>query len=175
MEQIENYKRIAEQLYSHLKQCPPETEISVSELGKKVLNLPFTDTDWWAVMDALDKVVAEDGAYRMDYSKHHGLVEGLPFNLDFVFIKKGKSLHAKESRIAKAFAKANNICGVRFHCYYIGWCVFETVSPPGVLVDPAWPPTYIIVDDLFEARWSTEQESENIWKQEQMYVNIGHK
>ena len=51
-------------------------------------------------------------------------------------------------------------------CYYCGWCVFEITSPPGVLVDPAWPPTYIVVDDLMKARFSEEKESIAIWEQE---------
>ena len=146
-------------------------ETSVSQLGMKVLKMDFKEMDWWPVMDALEKVVAKDGRYRMDYSKHHGLTEGLPYNLDFVFVKKGKSIHTKESKIAKAFATANDLYGIRFFCYYCGWCVFEITSPPGLLVDPAWPPTYIIVDGLMKARFSEEKESIAIWEQERYYEN----
>ena len=153
-------------MYEYLKICPQGTETSVSELGVKVLRLPFIDTDWWQYMEALEEVVKKDGRYRMDYSKHHGLCEGLPFNLDFVFLKKGQSIHAKESKIAKSFATANDLYGVHFFCYYRGWCVFEITTPPGVLVDPAWPPTYIIVDESMKARLSTEDESTEIWEQE---------
>lgn len=77
--------------------------------------------------------------------------------------------HTTETKIAKRFATENGCYGIRFLCYSKDCCVFETVFPPGLLVDPAWPPTYIIVDDLLEVRWSTEEESESIWEQEQMF------
>ncbi len=169
MEKEPNYLDIARQLYKYLQECPPETETCVSQLGMKVLNLPFAETDWWAVMEELNKVVKDDGRFRMDYSKHHGLTEGLPFNLDFVFIEKGKSIHSKESRIAKSFATANNLYGIQFFCYYCGWCVFEITSDPNIFVDPAWPPTYIIVDEKMKARFSTKEEATAIWEQEREF------
>ncbi len=162
MESKDSYIDMARQMFNYLLKCTPETEICVSKLGELVLNLPVAETDWWPIMKALEKVVKKDGRFRMDYSKHHGLCEGLPFNLDFVFIKKGKSIHVKETRIARAFAVANGFYGIHFFCYYCGWCVFEITTPPGILVDPAWPPTYIIVDESMKARLSTEDESTEI-------------
>lgn len=162
-----DYTAIAEKLYEYLKQCPSEPEVSVHELGHKVLNLPDADTDWWKVKHALEEVVAKEGKYRMDYSKHHGLTEGLLFNLDFVFVRKGRSIHSKESNIAKAFATANDVYGVRFFCYFYGMCVFETIYPPGLLVDPTWPPVYIVVDKSLVVRWSTQEESVEIFEQEE--------
>ena len=165
------YYDAAKKMFKYLLSRETIFETSVSQLGMKVLKMDFKEMDWWPVMDALEKVVAKDGRYRMDYSKHHGLTEGLPYNLDFVFVKKGKSIHTKESKIAKAFATANDLYGIRFFCYYCGWCVFEITSPPGLLVDPAWPPTYIIVDGLMKARFSEEKESIAIWEQERYYEN----
>lgn len=165
------YYDAAKKMFKYLLSRETIFETSVSQLGMKVLKMDFKEMDWWPVMDALEKVVAKDGRYRMDYSKHHGLTEGLPYNLDFVFVKKGKSIHTKESKIAKAFATANDLYGIRFFCYYCEWCVFEITSPPGLLVDPAWPPTYIIVDGLMKARFSEEKESIAIWEQERYYEN----
>ena len=165
------YYDAAKKMFKYLLSRETIFETSVSQLGMKVLKMDFKEMDWWPVMDALEKVVAKDGRYRMDYSKHHGLTEGLPYNLDFVFVKKGKSIHTKESKIAKAFATANDLYGIRFFCYYCGWCVFEITSPPGLLVDPAWPPTYISVDGLMKARFSEEKESIAIWEQERYYEN----
>jgi hypothetical protein len=160
------YSDAAKKMFDYLLSRGANFEISVSRLGMRVLKMDFKEMDWGAIMQALEKVVADDGRCRMDYSKHHGLTEGLPYNLDFVFVKKGKSIHTKESKIAKAFATANDLYGIRFFCYYCGWCVFEITSPPGLLIDPAWPPTYIIVDDLMKARFSEEKESIAIWEQE---------
>ena len=160
------YTDAAKKMFDYLLNCPPEYKISVARLGMKVLKMDFKEMDWGAIMQALVKVVADDARYRMDFSKHHDLTERLPYNLDFVFVIKGKSIHTKESKIAKAFATANDLHGIHFFCYYCEWCVFEITSPPGLLIDPAWPPTYIIVDDQIKPRFSTEEESIAIWEQE---------
>ena len=70
--------------------------------------------------------------------------------------------HSKQSKAAKQFATANNCYGCRFNCCWYRLCVFEIIHAPGILVDPTWPPTYIIVDEQMNARWSTEDEGASI-------------
>lgn len=75
----------------------------------------------------------------------------------------GGNSHIKETQAAKKFANENNIYGVRFLCKYKDWCVFGSTYPPGFLVDPAWPPSYIIVEKNLSVRWSAEEESIEIY------------
>lgn len=71
--------------------------------------------------------------------------------------------HIKETQAAKKFADKNDIYGIRFLCFYKDWCVFGTTNPPGLLVDPAWPPVYIIVEKNLNVRWSNDSEGEEIY------------
>ena len=150
------YYDAAKKMFKYLLSRENIFETSVSQLGMKVLKsfaaaIRMKDEGSILSCDIHAKKlrVLEEGAARL----------GL------------KSIHTKESKIAKAFATANDLYGIRFFCYYCGWCVFEITSPPGLLVDPAWPPTYIIVDGLMKARFSEEKESIAIWEQERYYEN----
>lgn len=71
--------------------------------------------------------------------------------------------HIKQTQAAKRFANENNLYGIRFVCFYKEWCIFVTNTPPGVLVDLAWPPTYILVENDLSVRWSTEKEGIEIY------------
>lgn len=75
----------------------------------------------------------------------------------------GGNTHLKETQAAKRFANENSLYGIRFLCFYKDWCVFGTTYPPGLLVDPAWPPAYIIVEKNLNARWSHDNEGEEIY------------
>ena len=75
----------------------------------------------------------------------------------------GGNTHIKETQAAKRFANENDLYGIKFVCFYKDWCIFVTTYPQGLLVDPAWPPTYIIVEKDLSARWSIEEESVEIY------------
>lgn len=66
--------------------------------------------------------------------------------------------HIKETQAAKRFANENDIYGIRFLVRYKDWYVFDLLYPPEMLVDPAWPPVYIIVDNKLSARLSNDEE-----------------
>lgn len=68
------------------------------------------------------------------------------------------NMHIKETQAAKRFANENDIYGIRFLVRYKDWYVFDLLYPPGMLVDPAWPPVYIIVDNKLSARLSNDEE-----------------
>lgn len=71
--------------------------------------------------------------------------------------------HIKETQSAKRFANENDLYGIRFICFFKDWCIFSTTYPPGLLVDPAWPPIYIIVEKDLTSRWSVEEEGIEIY------------
>ena len=60
------YYDAAKKMFKYLLSRETIFETSVSQLGMKVLKMDFKEMDWWPVMDALEKVVAKDGRYRMD-------------------------------------------------------------------------------------------------------------
>lgn len=64
----------------------------------------------------------------------------------------GGNSHIKQTQAAKRFANENNIYSIRFLCFYKDWCVFDATTPPGVIIDLAWPPAYIIVEKDLSAR-----------------------
>ena len=51
--------------------------------------------------------------------------------------------------------------------FYDKW-VFMITDEPGIVVDPAYPPTYIIVEENMEVRFSTVDEAIEIYKIKQM-------
>ena len=165
------YIEVASFIYEKMKTLPIGTEISVSEVGELALEdhpdenglIPLFD-DWWPVMDALRKIMHKERKLRMDFTKHELLCEGLPFNIPFVLLKWGQRIYAQESKIARKFAKENGLYGVRFLVYLYDKWVFSITSEPGLLVDPAYPPTYIIVEEDLKARFSTPEEGENIFE-----------
>ena len=61
-----------------------------------------------------------------------------------VFIE-GIVAYANEAKIARRFAKDNGLYGIRFLVYFYSKWVFSITSEPGIVVDPAYPPTYINV------------------------------
>ena len=71
--------------------------------------------------------------------------------------------HIKETQAAKRFANENDMYGIRFLARYKEWHIFDVTYPPGLLVDPAWPPLYIIVEKDLTVRWSEEVEGEDIY------------
>lgn len=75
----------------------------------------------------------------------------------------GGNSHVKETQAAKRFANKNGLYSIRFLCFYKDWCIFGSTNPPGVLVDPAWPPIYIIVEKNLSVRWSIEEEGVEIY------------
>ena len=75
----------------------------------------------------------------------------------------GGNSHIKETQAAKRFANENDIYGIRYLCNFKDWCIFGLTYPPGVLVDPAWPPVYIIVEKDLTVRWSIEEEGVEIY------------
>ena len=70
----------------------------------------------------------------------------------------------KEARIARSFAKANSLYGVKFVCYLDEKWVFRITNEPGLVVDPAYPPKYIIVTEEGEVRFSTPEEGNNVYQ-----------
>lgn len=164
----EDYK-IGQILYEKMKTLPIGTEMSVSELGMMALGDTTTDEgvvpmcdDWWPVMDALRKIMHKERKLRMDFTKHEMLCEGLPFNIPFVLLRWGQRIYSSEAKIARKFAKENGLYGVRFLVYLYDKWVFSITSEPGIVVDPAYPPTYIIVEEDLTVRFSTAEESEEI-------------
>lgn len=72
---------------------------------------------------------------------------------------------ADEAKIARKFAKYNRLYGVRFLLYFYDKWVFSITSEPGILIDPAYPPTYIIIEEDMTVRFSTpEEEAEEIFE-----------
>ncbi len=71
--------------------------------------------------------------------------------------------HIKETQAAKRFANENDIYGIRFLARYKEWHIFGVTYPPELVVDPAWPPMYIIVEKGLSVRWSEEDEGEVIY------------
>ena len=171
MEISDRHIEIASFIYEEMKKLPIGTEISVSELGEKALDkhpekngfIPVWD-DWWPVMDALRKIMHKERKLRMDFTKHELLYEGLPFNIPFVLLRWGQRIYANEAKIARRFAKDNELYGVRFLVYLYDKWVFSIISEPGILVDPAYPPTYIIVEEDMTVRFSTPEEAEEIFE-----------
>lgn len=122
MEYSDNDKQIAQILYDKMKTLPIGTEISVSELSLIALEEHQTEDgfpmfDLWNVMNALRYMMNKERKLRMDFTKHDFLCEGLPFNIPFVLLKWGQRIYTKEARIARSFAKANSLYGVKFVCY----------------------------------------------------------
>ena len=76
----------------------------------------------------------------------------------------GGNSHIKQTQAAKRFANENDIYGIRFLACFKDWHVFGVTYPPGLLVDPAWPPMYIIVEKDLSVRWSEEDEGEEIFR-----------
>ena len=101
---------------------------------------------------------------RMDFTKHDFLCEGLPFHIPFVLLKWGQRIYTKEARIARSFAKANSLYGVKFVCYLDEKWVFRITNEPGLVVDPAYPPKYIIVTEEGEVRFSTPEEGNDVYQ-----------
>ena len=175
MEISDRHIEIASFIYEEMKNLPIGTEISVSELGEKALDkhpekngfIPVWD-DWWPVMDALRKIMHKERKLRMDFTKHELLCEGLPFNIPFVLLGWGQRIYAKEIKIARRFAKENGLYGVKFLVYFYDKWVFMITDEPGIVVDPAYPPTYIIVEENMEVRFSTVDEAIEIFKIKQM-------
>ena len=169
MEYTEEDYRIAQILYDKMKTVPVGTELSVSELGmmalKEVpdkLTMPIFD-GWWPVMDALRKIMHKERKLRMDFTKHELLCEGLPFNIPFVLLKWGQRSYAKEIKVSRKFAKDNGLYGVKFLVYWYDKWVFMITHEPGIVIDPAYPPTYIIVEEDMTVRYSTPIEGEEIF------------
>ena len=162
---------IASFIYEEMKTLPIGTEIAVSEVGELALEkhpeknvyIPTWD-DWWPIMEALRKTMHKERKLRMDFTKHELLYEGLPFNIPFVLLKWGQRIYSNEAKFARKFAKENGLYGVRFLVYLYDRWVFSITSEPGILVDPAYPPTYIIVEEDMTVRFSTPKEAEEIFK-----------
>lgn len=171
MEISDRHIEIASFIYEEMKKIPIGTEISVSELGEKALEkhpeknvfIPVWD-DWWPVMDALRKILHKERKLRMDFTKHELLYEGLPFNIPFVLLRWGQRIYANEAKIARKFAKDNGLYGIRFLVYFYDKWVFSITSEPGIVVDPAYPPIYIIVEKDMTVRFSTPEEAEEIFE-----------
>lgn len=130
MEYSDNDKQIAQILYDKIKTLPIGTEISVSELSLIALEEHQTEDvlpmfDLWNVMNALRYMINKERKLRMDFTKHELLCEGLPFNIPFVLLKWGQRIYTKEARIARSFAKANSLYGVKFVCYLDEKWVFQ--------------------------------------------------
>ncbi|RGL16324.1 hypothetical protein [Bacteroides uniformis] len=169
MEYSEQDYKIAQILYEKMKTLPIGTEISVSELGKLALEETTAEDgfipmykEWWPVMEALRKIMHKERKLRMDFTKHELLCEGLPFNIPFVLLKWGQRIYADEVKISNKFAKDNGKYGVKFVVYLYNKWVFSITCKPGVLVDPTYPPTYIIVEMDSSVRFSTLEESKEI-------------
>lgn len=86
------------------------------------------------------------------------------FNIPFVLLKWGQRIYTKEVRIARSFAKSNNLYGVKFVCYLYDKWVFRIMTEPGLVVDLAYPPTYIIVTEESEVRYSTPEEGCEVYQ-----------
>ena len=160
---------IAQILYDKMKSLPIGTEISVSELSLLALEEHqkedgFPMFDLWNVMNALRYMMNTERKLRMDFTKHELLCEGLPFNIPFVLLKWGQRIYTKEVRIARSFAKSNNLYGVKFVCYLYDKWVFRIMTEPGLVVDLAYPPTYIIVSEESEVRYSTPEEGCEVYQ-----------
>ena len=169
MEYSDNDKQIAQILYDKMKTLQIGTEISVSELRiialeKHQTEYCFPMFDLWNVMNALRYMMNTERKLRMDFTKHELLCEGLPFNIPFVLLKWGQRIYTKEVRIARSFAKSNNLYGVKFVCYLYDKWVFRIMTEPGLVVDLAYPPTYIIVTEESEVRYSTPEEGCEVYQ-----------
>lgn len=163
----ENY--IAQILYNKMKTLSIGTEISVSELSLIALEEHQTEDgfpmfDLWNVMNALRYMMNKERKLRMDFTKHDFLCEGLPFHIPFVLLKWGQRIYTKEARIARSFAKANSLYGVKFVCYLDEKWVFRITNKPGSVVDPAYPPKYIIVTEEGEVQFSTPEEGNDVYQ-----------
>lgn len=171
MEYSEEDYKIALILYEKMKTLPVGTELSVSELGMMALEEASTDDglipmydNWWTAMDALRKIMHKERKLRMDFTKHELLCEGLPFNIPFVLLGWGQRIYANEAKIARKFAKENGLYGVKFLVYLYDKWVFSITSESGILIDPAFPPTYIIVEEDLSVRFSMPEEGEEIFE-----------
>lgn len=74
------------------------------------------------------------------------------------------SIYTKEARIARSFAKANSLYGVKFVCYLDEKWVFRITNEPELVVDPAYPPKYIIVTEEGEVRFSTPEDGNDVYQ-----------
>ena len=148
----------AQKIYDKLVTLPVGTETCVSDLAL-VVGIDGFDAYcmWLPVLHELDDIIQREGKYRIDYTKYEGCRVGMPYDIPFVFMKKGQSIHEKETGAARAFAKAHGIYGFRYACYYNGDWVFEEKYPPGIVVDLAYTP-YIIVNDKLEVREVSKEE-----------------
>lgn len=171
MEYTEEDFRIAQILYKKMMTLPIGSELSVSELGMMALEeqptengvIPMFD-DWWPVMDALRKIMNKDRKLRMDFTKHELLCEGLPFNIPFVLLKWGQRISTPYAKVAREFAKEHGLYGVRFLVYFYDQWAFIITNEPEFVVDTAYTPTYILVDDEMNVRFSTPKEGEDIFE-----------
>jgi len=79
----EDIRNIAEDLVEELRECEDGTIISTSELAKQAGYDDLDLEDLFALHDVLFRA-ARRNKIKLDMSAHDGMVEGLPFNLQFV-------------------------------------------------------------------------------------------
>ncbi len=176
------HTKIAQYLFDKIKDMPLGSEFGTHELGMRVLkrmnvsyngpevgwvesygDFKLEDSEWFDIHDILYNLIKKDGWLRMDFSKYAGATVGLPYNIPYVIRRKRIIIHSKQLRVAKQFAKANNLYDTKFLCYWYGSCVFDILHDPTLCVDKAWPLTFIIVDKELNARYTTPEEGESIF------------
>lgn len=76
--------KIVNNIFNEIKELSDETEISISELIKKLnLSLDFSTEDMFEIEKKVREKAETEGII-LDKSKYDGTVVGLPFNIPFV-------------------------------------------------------------------------------------------
>lgn len=158
---MKNYtlEEISKGMFESLIKYPCGSVMNLEDLAADAGFVNLDIQEWIEIRQHLEKLLKADGRYKIDFSKGNGFVLGLPQVYDFVFLKKRQSVHNNETKVAKAFADKENVYGIKYIMFWCGICYFQIINAPGILVDPAFPPKYIVVDENMKARWSSEEES----------------
>lgn len=156
---IPSIEEVANAMFESLIKYPCGSVMNLEELAAEAGFVNLDIHEWIEIQQYLEKLLKADGRYKIDYSKGNGFVLGLPQVYDFVFLKKGQSVHYKETTAARAFADKENVYGIRYIMFWCGICYFHILRAPGIVVDPAFPPKYIVVEENMKARWSSDKES----------------
>lgn len=162
----ERAKQIAKQLFDELVKCPIGTRTSTWEMTQKY---GIDDEEnLWDIENALYDIVRKDGRFILDKAHHAGLCEGLPFNLDFIFLRNN---HQRQDKAANDFAIANGSEGACFESYAKdGICIYEEQKEYGddedasmISVDANMTASYIQLDGAGSLPFPTDEEEPFPW------------
>ena len=146
----ERANKIAKQLFDELVKSSIGTTTCTREMAQKY---GIDDEEYlWDIENALYDIVRKDGRFILDKAHRAGLCEGLPFNLDFIFLRNN---HQRQDKVANDFAIAHGNDGACFESYdKDGICIYEEQKDYGddeevnyIGVDASMTARYVRLDD----------------------------